>query len=78
MKNFLLKRVVLQHCVKRYLSTSNKVKHQHVVSSKLPAIDIPRLPISKFVWDDNVQKHGDKIALVGTKYHLYVMTQGPH
>ena len=65
MKNLINKRSVLQYALKRYLSTTYATAiNQHVIESRLPNINIPREPISKFIWDRNVQKHGDKTALV--------------
>jgi len=65
MKNLINKRAVFQHLVRRYLSTSCNAKNsQHVIESRLPTLNIPQEPVSKFIWDQNVQKHGDKTALV--------------
>lgn len=37
---------------------------ENILKSKLPPIQAPRIPLPRFVWEQNVKHHADKIALV--------------
>ena len=40
----------------------------YVVKSKVEPIDIPKTPLTNFIWDHSVKHHGDKIAMVSSVY----------
>ena len=36
----------------------------NIVKSPFPDVEVPNVPFSSFIWDDNAAFRGDKIALV--------------
>ena len=62
----LLNKVLCTTNFQRGLSCSASTSSEaaHIVKSKVEAINIPRLPLTNFIWDQSVKIHGDKIALV--------------
>ena len=47
-----------KYCNEQILQRAN------IVKSKIEPIEIPKLPISNFVWDHSVKNHGEKVAMV--------------
>ena len=56
----------LTSCVFRRLFSSSTFyrSEANIVKSKIEPIEIPKLPISNFVWDHSVKHHGGKVAMV--------------
>ena len=56
----------LTSCVFRRFFTSSTYHRSeaNIVKSKIEPIEIPKLPISNFVWDHSVKHHGEKVAMV--------------
>ena len=37
---------------------------KNILKSKVPAVNIPKIPFPNFIWDESCERHGDKIAIV--------------
>ena len=45
-------------------SLSSQINDGNICRSRIPSQPIPKVPLSNYIWDSNVNLHGDKIALV--------------
>ena len=47
---------------------SSRQSHQNssknIIASKVPSIQIPRIPLPNFIWNEGCANHSDKIAIV--------------
>ena len=46
------------------VSFENPNDAQNIVKSPFPDVNVPNVPFSSFIWDDNAQFRGNNIALV--------------
>ena len=47
---------------------SSRQSHQNssknIIASKVPSVQIPRIPLPNFIWNEGCANHSDKIAIV--------------
>ena len=48
------------------ISFENPNDTDNIVKSPFPDVEVPNVPFSSFIWDDNAAFRGDKIALVSS------------